>query len=448
MISGEKNYINLIVLHILIGVLVYFVPPFSKLYSLIIIFLGLYIVIKNKNRNNEVLIVSAYIVGLEVFLRMTKGNLLHEYVKYVVIMYMIVGMLYSGINKKAFIYLIFLLLLVPAIFVSTESLNYGTNFRKAIAFNLLGEVTLFFSALYCYKRVISFDQIKNIITILGFPIISLMTYLFLYTPDNLKETITSTSSNFETSGGFGPNQVSTILGLGMFIFFIQILLNSPKKILLLINVVLFIICSNRGIITFSRGGVYVGLLMILVLIFVLYFVVNQVGKSKIKLVGIITLFLGFGVWTYSSIQTGGMINKRYANQDAIGKEKASVLSGREQLMETEIQMFVDNPIFGVGVGKNKEERFETTGIKAASHNEVTRLLAEHGSFGIMALLILLFTPAILYLNNKQNIFLFSFLIFWLLTINHAAMRIAAPAFIYSLSLLKVYFNEEDIIHRQ
>jgi hypothetical protein len=39
----------------------------------------------------------------------------------------------------------------------------------------------------------------------------------------------------------------------------------------------------------------------------------------------------------------------------------------------------------------------------------------------------------------------SFLIFWLLTINHAAMRIAAPAFVYALSLLKVYYQKETIL---
>ena len=34
-------------------------------------------------------------------------------------------------------------------------------------------------------------------------------------------------------------------------------------------------------------------------------------------------------------------------------------------------------------------REEMTGIVAASHNEITRLLAEHGVFGIIAFLILL-----------------------------------------------------------
>jgi hypothetical protein len=40
--------------------------------------------------------------------------------------------------------------------------------------------------------------------------------------------------------------------------------------------------------------------------------------------------------------------------------------------------------------------------------------------------------------------MFPFLLFWFLTINHAAMRIAAPAFIYALSLLKVHFISPEI----
>src|SRR5690606_31727496 len=156
---------------------------------------------------------------------------------------------------------------------------------------------------------------------------------------------------------------------------------------------------------------------------------------------IVGVFLGSFVWAYISVQTGGMIDKRYANQNASGVEKESVLTGRERLMETEFQMFLDNPIFGVGVGKNREERIEMTGIAAASHSEVTRLLAEHGMLGLVALLILIYVPLSLYPTNQQNIFLLSFFFFWALTINHAAMRLAAPAFIYALSLLKVTFDE-------
>ena len=48
-------------------------------------------------------------------------------------------------------------------------------------------------------------------------------------------------------------------------------------------------------------------------------------------------------------------------------------------------------------------------------------------------LILFFIPLFLYL--------LCFLAFWFFTINYAAMRTAAPAFVYSLSLLNIYFSD-------
>lgn len=112
------------------------------------------------------------------------------------------------------------------------------------------------------------------------------------------------------------------------------------------------------------------------------------------------------------------------------------------LASEEIETFFENPIFGRGVGRNMEKRFERTGEIVVSHNEITRMIAEHGLLGILGLLIIFITPLILYVDNKYNIYLLCSLLFWLLTINHAAMRLAAPAFLYSLALLKVVKKEE------
>ena len=73
---------------------------------------------------------------------------------------------------------------------------------------------------------------------------------------------------------------------------------------------------------------------------------------------------------------------------------------------------------------------------------LARMLAEHGSLGIVALLILFFLPLIFHIENKQNIFMFCFFMFWLLTINHAAMRTASTSFIYALALLNIRFDEK------
>jgi hypothetical protein len=43
----------------------------------------------------------------------------------------------------------------------------------------------------------------------------------------------------------------------------------------------------------------------------------------------------------------------------------------------------------------------------------------------------------------HHIYFFPFLIFWGLTINHAATRIVAPGVLYALTLLNVFIKKEE-----
>lgn len=443
----ESSYTYLILLHAFIGVLVFVLPFISKVYALGIFFFGVYHIVKNKNQNNEALIMAGYVVSVEVLLRMTGGMLLNEYGKYSILIFMFIGMVFSGFSKNGLLYWLFLLLLIPGVIMAILTLDLDVDIRKAIAFNISGPVCLGVSAIYCYQRKITFDRLIEVVTAFALPLISIAVYLFLYSP-SVREVVTGTDSNFATSGGFGPNQVSTLLGLGVFVFFVQLVFNSKSSLLQLVNSGLVMVFAFRGIVTFSRGGTYTAIVMILSLLMVLYFHANFRTKSKIGFIIILSFLAGIGVWGYSSIQTSGLINKRYANEDALGREKKTQLSGRERLMSSEIQMFLDNPILGVGVGRNKGIREKQTGIVSASHNEITRMLAEHGSLGVLAFLILLLTPLVLFIMDRKNLLALSFLAFWLLTINHAAMRLAAPAFVYALSLLKVYTIEKPTVHRE
>jgi len=433
-------YFKLILFHGTLGLLVYLFPFVSKIYGYAIFIVGIYYVIKTQNKHNEALIAAAYVVGSEVFLRMTGGNPLYEVAKYGVMLFIFMGMYYSGFAKSATPYWLFLLLLIPSIVLTTFVLNFGTNMRNSIAFNISGPVCLGVASIYTYRRKIPLEEMNAILLSMGLPIVTCMVYLTFYTP-NIRDIITSTQSNFLTSGGFGPNQVATFLGLGMFIFFSRIILESRTKFMLALNLLIAINISYRGMVTFSRGGMVTGFLMILLLLLFLYYKSNFTGRVKLNY---IMVFIGVAMvttWTYTSFQTGGLIDKRYANQDAAGRKKESQFTGREEVARNEIDMFLKNPIFGVGVGKGVELRYEETGVGVLSHDEITRMLAEHGSLGIVGLLILFFTPLVLYVENKFNMFLLCFLAFWFLTINHAAMRTAAPAFVYSLSLLNIYFEE-------
>ncbi|HEU4495858.1 MAG TPA: O-antigen ligase family protein, partial [Flavobacterium sp.] len=361
--TKKLTYIPLVLLHILLGVLLFFIPFLAKIISILIVVVGLSAVIKNKNKNNEVLYASAYMIGIEVLMRMTEGMFFNEFAKYSVMIFMFVGMIYSGFSKNALPYLFFLLFLLPGVILSTTNLSLEADVRKAIAFNISGPVCLAVASIYCYRRKVTFDQINLVIISLSLPIISLATYLFLYNP-SVKDVITGTASNFETSGGFGPNQVSTILGLGIFVFFALLMLYSKSKRLLLLHALLTGIVAFRGIVTFSRGGVITGIIMILLLLVVVYKNAGTSSKLKIIYISGAAVLFSLAIWSYSSSQTNGLIDKRYANQDAAGREKEDRLGGREEIALTEVQMFLDHPVLGIGVGKNKEYRAETTGIEA------------------------------------------------------------------------------------
>lgn len=433
---STRNYLILIGAHVLLAIAVFVLPFLSNVLALLLAVVGFLFIIKSGNRNNQALLAAAYITGFEVFIRATGGGFFYEYGKYAVMLMLITGIFLSGFARNIFPYLLYLLLLLPSLYYASTNFLVTESDRKTMVFVLSGPVCLGISAIYCYGRRVTLDDIYAILLAVGLPIISLTTYLILFNP-SVRDVVTGTDSSTATSGGFGPNQVSTMVGLGIFIFLSRVILNSTNKMMLAVNIAIASVMAYRGVVTFSRGGIFTAVAMIIVFLFILYRLLNAEGKFKASILAIVIFFGALVVWGYSVLQTNGLIEKRYAGKDALGRAKTSQFSGREQLASTELKIFYENPLIGCGVGRSKKIREEETGIVAASHNEITRLLAEHGFLGILILLILIIVPFLTFFTNRRHLFLVPFVAFWLLTINHAAMRIAAPAFLYALSLLKV-----------
>ncbi len=432
--------------HIGLGIAAKSYRPIMILYLIGLILYFLIRIVKSKNKFLEVMIAAAYVTGIEVFLRMTKAYFLYESGKYLVIFFILIGLYYDGFKRKAYVYLLFILTLIPGVLIAYQTIGYDENFRMSILFNLSGPLALFFVALYTYDKKMVYKDFLKILNFLIFPLIAMTVYIFLYNP-NLRDIITNTAANAATSGGYGPNQVSTVLGLGVFVLFTRLFIPYKYKLTQFLMMFLLAAMAYRSILTFSRGGVIVAGIMILC--FLLYFFLFTNLKSKVKSVFKVIGVLGvlFFIWTITLIQSGGLIENRYTNKDALGREKEDVSSGREDIIATELTAFLKYPFFGVGVGSMKSIRLEETGIAAATHNEVSRLLSEHGMFGIFALLILIIAPVI---NNPfgiKNIYFYPFLLFWALTISHSAMRIVAPAFIYGLGLINITREKKTPIHR-
>ncbi len=432
----------------IIGLVVYAFRPFAKVYFLGACAFFLYEILKKGNRNDMALLAAGYIAGGEVFFRMTSASFAYEAGKYGVIFFILLGLFLSGTSRKSGPYWLYLLFLIPAIIISSITLDYATDFRKAVIFNLSGPFCLGIAALYCVDRKISYKKLQEVCWAILMPIVAMGVYLYFYTPDT-REALTGTGSNFATSGGFGPNQVATALGLGIFMVIVQLVTQTKYLTVNLFNLGLLSLLGYRAIVTFSRGGVLTAVIISAVFIFIYFQGASTKMRGRLTALTLIIVFTGSLTWILSSTRTEGLIDKRYANKDAAGRIKEDVSTGRSILINSELEAFYANPVTGVGVGKIKEYRKEQLGISAASHNEISRLLSEHGIAGILALSILLIYPLIYRFKNKRNYLFYSVLGFWFLTINHSSMRIAAPAFIYALCLLNVvHEKKKSSIHRK
>jgi O-antigen ligase len=394
------------------------------------------LVVISKNKNEEALLFASYIVGAEVFIRMVNGFILYETGKYGVILFLLLGFFYGKVKQvfsAGFVFYI-LLLLLGIVFTSVPE---GESIRKAIIFNLSGPIVLGIAALYFYKRLVSRMELLNGLFFMLLPLFSMITYLYFRTPD-LKEIVFGGNANFEASGGFGPNQVATAIGLGIFIITVFMLLKETISGFKVLDVIFLAYFIYRGLLTFSRGGVLTGLIAIV--FFALFYFLSQKSSLKtfIKYVTVAFIFI-ISVWIYTSNITGGMLDNRYTGKNAKGVQNKDITSGRVDILKKEIDFFIESPL-GIGVGNGKYKRELDSGVHVVpNHNEITRLLSEHGIIGLFIVIYLLVTPMILFYQSShfQRAFLLSFLLLWLLTINHSSMRIAFPGFIYALSLIQI-----------
>jgi O-antigen ligase len=350
-------------------------------------------------------------------------------------------MFYEGFKLKAWPILAFLFLLLPGVVIAYINFDYfDESFRKTVLFNLSGPLSLFATALFCYQRKIKFKTLLKVVDVMMLPLVSMVVYIILYAPA-LENIVFTTESNQAASGGFSGNQVATVLGLGMFLAYIRFLIPYKNYLLNVINIGLLGLLTYRCLLTFSRGG-FITAIMMMAVFTVLYLNWAPLAKKAKATVMLVGLGIGgFLLWGTVMAVTGGLIYNRYAGQNTRGEDQ-DITTGRGEIISEELVAFFEDPFLGVGVGMGKFFRIEEEGSSLATHNEVARMLAEHGVLGILALLILLLIPLGFLLSKNRNLLMLPFVAFWFLTINHSAMRVALPGFMYGFALLSVHYAKQ------
>lgn len=368
----------------------------------------------------------------------------YELGKYVLLFFCPLGIfLTRNHSGKGMIGLIILILALPAAFFDQS----GQVTFNDIKFNILGLLNVGVAVWFFSSLDITLKGFINWSKLIVLPLVSVLIFTIIRTP-NLDEVEFTLGANFATAGGFGSNQVSTILGLGTFVFAVAILLNYRISGVRWIDAIFLGLFTVQGLLTFSRGGMIGGFFGI----FVVMFYLTKLGIKERKSLGIPNFkkyilpigILLFVVMFAANVVTGGMLLLRYMGETqgtlAGSAEKSlnKITTNRSDIFLEDVDLFLDETILGVGVGASTYLRKEYKGY--APHVELSRLIAEHGLLGliIFVLFILVF-----FINKarapesiSKGIILGMFMIGFLATF-HSATRTYITPLLMGLSCVNI-----------
>lgn len=176
------------------------------------------------------------------------------------------------------------------------------------------------------------------------------------------------------------------------------------------------------------------------------------ARSFIKYTGVALLFIIAGTVVFFKVNdmTGNMLLLRYEGetpgtyQGSKAKSLNTILSGREDVVLSDIEMFKDNWLFGVSPGQSKLlRRRYGYDMDVAAHTEYTRLMSEQGVGGLIAAIAMFIFP--IYWIRRQSILMWkgviaSLFCLALFTAVHAATRTNITVVFYVLAAMPVLYE--------
>lgn len=380
----------------------------------------------------QVAFVGAYITGGEVFWRMCHAHINWEFGKYAIILIFGVALARTRKLTGPLLPLLYFVFLLPSIWVSGQVIEWH-RVIELMSFYLSGPLALLLCAWLFRRITLTPDRLRMLFLAMMGPVVSIATKA-LFTTFAAGPIEFSTESNSTTAGGFGPNQVSPMLGITALIAVFYLMSGKLSKPHRLIMMTLSLILVMQSGLTFSRSGLVMALAsMVVASMFLL-----QDTKSRLTLVlvtAFLYLFVNFLMVPVLDDFTGGAFTKRFTDKSP---------SHRDQIAMSEIHLWLDHPILGVGPGGASTYREAIYGVRVATHTEYTRMLAEHGAFGVFSLVCMLASVVQNFLRTKKpkpRAVVVAMLMWSLLFFSVNAFRLVAPAFAFGLTFTTFLFPD-------
>lgn len=412
--------------HVVLGLVMRPFPAIAVTHAVGCVVVGL--VIAARRPPHEVAYIVGYIAIAEVLWRMTRTPVFWEFGKYATSAVLLVALARVRLVRNRVTAIGYFVLLLPSALLTLLAFELGEA-REQLSFNLSGPLALCLAVLFFSNVRLRPKHVRTTFLVLTGPACGIVTVAYSKLVEITVLEFTA-NSNPLLSGGFGPNQVSAALGLALLGCVLVLLERKhplPTRIVLIVFATAF---AAQAALTFSRGG--------LVLSFIscvgaaMYLLRDARARATLLVITTI-LFVVAALFVAPRLDefTSGKLAERYTSVDT---------TGRGMLAGFDLQIFRDNPLLGVGPGAATPIRAEL-GHFGAAHTEFTRMLAEHGILGAVAIVFLtvLVLRTIRQAKGYQSKAIVVALVSWamlFLVIN--AMRLVAPAFTLGIACSVAY----------
>jgi hypothetical protein len=410
-------------------------PPLSTLHAVATLVAAVWLVGVRRNPEGAACI-AAYLAASDVLWRMTRASVPWEVSKLSLIAVFLFGVV-RIIRKprRLGLPLTLLFLLLPSAVVTIERFGILGNGRERLSFELAAHVALVFGVIFFSNMKAERQTVAGVLWMIVGPVVAVNTIATAGTIGLDSSDFSGGLSNFASSGGYGPNQVSALIGVGAMVSVFLVFIDR-RPVLRVVAAGLAIWFLAQSALTFSRGGSF-NLVVALIVATPFFLRTAQVAARFLAVIAVVALVVAFVMIPVIQHITGNQFGQRFTSSDP---------TLRTDLMRSELSAWEDNIALGVGVGmmertvgdRGAGDRGELP--KLPTHTEYTRLLAEHGLLGLAAILVLI-ALAVRSVRSQRTLegrILAVVLIAWCASeISHSATRLALVSFLFALASLPI-----------
>ncbi|MCB1040838.1 MAG: O-antigen ligase family protein [Acidimicrobiales bacterium] len=415
--------------------------PIVALLHVAVIF-GLLMYALAKRNTPLLLLVYAYLPASEIMWRQSHAPIASGTGPYLLTFCSLiaVGISYPHITLPARTALLYIGLLLPSSVVTLSTT--GAASRELVVFALAGPITLTALVLLFSQLGITTDLYRRMLWVIVIggvgPLAIALTSIADYIGAGQSLEFNN-ESNPITSGGFGPVQVSSLLGFTVLAATLLIMVERELAPRIFIGII-GIAAMTQSLLTFSRGGMFATAIALGGL------TISQAKnrRTRTKTFAAVAALLAVGYFLVVprlDSFTQGKFEERFR----------TTRTGRTNLATSDLDLFRRNMLFGVGPGMAKyrqisyeicQLRSDRCRTEGSSHTEFTRMPAEHGIPGVVAIGVMsvLALQALRRAGPSFGISL-SMLLWAIAQMFYANLRVVAVPFAFAFAFL--YIRDPD-----